>query len=303
MDPCETYIEAISLDVDGVLDEASRRALEEHLAVCPRCAARRAAFAALRDGLDGWEETPPDTLLPGIRYQIRRERGRSTGRWLRPRRVVPAAAVAVVAALLLITQDRLPWISGAPTSRDLSLTYSQEFDRGEAFLYEGKSESAPGGGENVFDANADSGGVSAASEPGTGISDDVVAPAAPFAAADAPPAANDGSRTAPYRAAISAPDDPELPESDDDEYTAEVTEASYAYVIRWEAAVPEELASLTRAEYNDRTEVIVPRPVAEVWWPAWSEAGAQREPEDVEVPPLAESDNVLVIFEKPSSSS
>ena len=89
----------------GALDPADRDAFEAHLATCPACAARVAEIAdlpALLSGIDRaqvldavLEETPalPDTVLPRLVREVRRERSRR--RWYA---VAGAAAAAAVAA-------------------------------------------------------------------------------------------------------------------------------------------------------------------------------------------------------------
>ncbi|MDR1157708.1 MAG: zf-HC2 domain-containing protein [Oscillospiraceae bacterium] len=320
MDPCEQYIEAISLDVDGCLDEAARRALEEHLAVCPRCTARRAAFAALHDGLAGWEETPPDTLLPGIRYQVRRTRGRRSGRW--PRRMAPLAAVAAVVALLLVMQERLPQIAYAPGTAQSDtkqapgegVFYAAKNDSDD-FTQEGGDGNAPGAALTSGDATGSAGGDVARSD----MTDAAVPPAAvpapsstmpdgapPMGRSAGPPVSEDVPQGEMNGGASDATNSLQPPAEMEAPgplamTTAVATPAPYAYVIRWAAAVPEELASLARVEYDDRTEIVASRMLVETWWPVWSEAGARRDVDDTEEM-SAESDDVpddvLVIFEK-----
>jgi hypothetical protein len=98
----------------GALDDAGRRAFEEHLETCPECRARVAEVrptAALLAGisLSALEDAGPvpDTLLPGLLARAGRERSR--------RRLVTAAlgavAAACVAALIVVL-----WPTGSPAS-------------------------------------------------------------------------------------------------------------------------------------------------------------------------------------------
>lgn len=90
----------------GALSSDERRAFEAHLAVCPDCAAAVRGLAGLPgllatvplaavedDGSGAGAEAPPDTLLPALVRQVRRET--RTRRWTVG--LVAASAVAVIA--------------------------------------------------------------------------------------------------------------------------------------------------------------------------------------------------------------
>ncbi|GGP63485.1 anti-sigma factor family protein [Saccharothrix coeruleofusca] len=89
----------------GVLDEREARAVEEHLATCPRCHDELAELRAMEEALG---EVPPEALLDGppedgdlllqrTLRQVRAERGGQ----VRRRRVGVGLAAAAVAAVVL----------------------------------------------------------------------------------------------------------------------------------------------------------------------------------------------------------
>ena len=81
--------------LDGTLDEEARRAVEEHVARCPACRRAVEEHRAVWRLLDAY--TPPEPSA-GFTASVLRARARA-GRVLRLRRVLTAAAAAVILAL------------------------------------------------------------------------------------------------------------------------------------------------------------------------------------------------------------
>lgn len=89
----------------GVLDEREARAVEDHVATCPRCRDELAELRAMEEALD---EVPPEALLDGppeggdllLQRTLRQVRAERGGR-VRRRRVGIGLAAAAVAAVVL----------------------------------------------------------------------------------------------------------------------------------------------------------------------------------------------------------
>jgi len=105
--------------LDGRLDAAERRELEEHLAACARCRDQLAALEAAREAVREALETPP--LPPGLEVRIldrldredaeRRSAPAAPPRWPAAGRWLPVAAGLAAATLLF-------WfLRGAPEPR------------------------------------------------------------------------------------------------------------------------------------------------------------------------------------------
>jgi len=86
----------------GALSPADRREFEDHLQVCPACASSVSELAGLPglmsrvsiDQLTAEPEPVPETLLPSLAREVRRER--------RQRRLVVGAAAAAAACLIAV---------------------------------------------------------------------------------------------------------------------------------------------------------------------------------------------------------
>ena len=89
----------------GVLDEREARAVEDHLASCPRCRAESAELRAVEEAMGG---VPPEALLDGppeggdllLRRTLRQVRSEREGRLRRRRAGLGLVAAAVVAVVL-----------------------------------------------------------------------------------------------------------------------------------------------------------------------------------------------------------
>ena len=60
---CERPRELFSAYLEGLLEPALRRAVEDHLAVCPDCRALLASLRTVNDTLAGWPELEPSPAL------------------------------------------------------------------------------------------------------------------------------------------------------------------------------------------------------------------------------------------------
>jgi hypothetical protein len=104
--------------VMGALDDADRLAFEAHLETCPECQARvteaRSTLGVLAGvtAADVEEQVPPmpDTLLPGLLRNVRRDRRKT--RWLTSG--LGAVAAAAVAALVIVVWPNGSGPSGPP---------------------------------------------------------------------------------------------------------------------------------------------------------------------------------------------
>lgn len=97
---CDEAREHLAAQLDGEIDGAPRRAVDEHLAECAACAAEREALARAWRLLDlaGTPPAVPDTFEARLRERIRAGEGRPRGRILGL--PIPAAAAAAAAVLL-----------------------------------------------------------------------------------------------------------------------------------------------------------------------------------------------------------
>jgi hypothetical protein len=121
----DPFIDWDAAYVMGALDPTDRRAFETHLSACPRCTAAVAELAGMPGLLAQvpveqmlaprvTPEPPPDTLLPRMAAEVRRQR--------RQRRVLnavaglTAAAVLVIGVLLATGGSGSPAPTGPPSS-------------------------------------------------------------------------------------------------------------------------------------------------------------------------------------------
>jgi anti-sigma factor RsiW len=107
---CEEARENLAAYLDGEIEGASRRAMDDHLAVCPACAAERRAQAAAWRLLDlSGPPAAPAGLEDRILARARAGGGGGGGRILRfP---VPVAAAA---AILLAAGGAVLFLKGGP---------------------------------------------------------------------------------------------------------------------------------------------------------------------------------------------
>lgn len=260
MIPCEDYLESISLLADGCLEGDAARSLEEHLAVCPECSARLEAFSALRETMSGWEETPPDTLAPGILYKIGLEK--KAGRSVLWRRLAPLGAVAAVLLLVFALESRLPKDS-APENKAL-LFGSEEaaqdmlFMAGEDDGLEQATEDAPASGGTEGSWGATYRGE-AEQDAGTDLNDEAGGPV-PTQAPEAT------GKTAETFSDISAAPD---------------GVSNIAANVRLNSnLVPDTLSGYTQTDRGDRIEIVIPAELFDELWPEWEAQGAVLETED-----------------------
>lgn len=97
---CEKALDWISLDLDGALTPQERRELEDHLAVCPGCAALARELAALHRVLPELEEEVPEGFHQAVMERVRAEKVQALpagrGRAVPWRRWLSLAAVCAV---------------------------------------------------------------------------------------------------------------------------------------------------------------------------------------------------------------
>ncbi len=312
MDTCENYQEALSLSADGLLDEAGQQALEAHTAVCPDCAARLEAFAALRDAMAGWEEIPPDTLTPGILYKLDLE-SRQRVHPIR-KKLIAMGSLAAVAVLIVALQGRLP--AQIQQIRDMfphgGATAPQPPADGNMFIMSDTRDQAMGGQaappategamtESSMDAPAmDNGGAAfKAPEPPDDTlrvmpDADAVPPDAAMAATATPRTAERDLQTAPAEGADTTPMPPEP--------SPAVKRAVTHYVntvVLSAAQVPEELAAFAQTDLGDRVEIVVTRSELAAVWPKLQEKGAAMTGEGIDD---VSSSNGLAVSEPPMAN-
>lgn len=101
---CDEARELLSAQLDGEVDEAEARALDEHLAGCQRCESERRRLEAVRSAFRALPvAAPPDDLGREVLDRIQREGGRLTGGRFAGRPASPrrrAAWVAMIATAL-----------------------------------------------------------------------------------------------------------------------------------------------------------------------------------------------------------
>jgi len=132
MSKCERYEALISAMLDGELTERERSELEEHLAICPDCAAMYAAFAEVSEALkaetDTLSEPLPAALHENIMAKVRMaEKAQKThGTIMRLRPILAAAACVVVLAgtLLALRNGVSMGKNAAPESAEAPALYS-----------------------------------------------------------------------------------------------------------------------------------------------------------------------------------
>jgi anti-sigma factor RsiW len=96
---CEEARENLAAHLDGEIEGAPRRAVDEHLAACPACAAERRELAAAWRLLDLVDAPPaPAGFAARLRDRAREGGGAPGGRLLR----IPLPAAAAAAAVLLV---------------------------------------------------------------------------------------------------------------------------------------------------------------------------------------------------------
>ena len=106
---CDEAREHLAAQLDGEIDGAPRRAVDEHLAECAACAAEREALARAWRLLDLADAPPatPGTFEARLRERIRAGEGRPRGRILGlPIPAAAAAAAVLLAAGLLALRPR-----------------------------------------------------------------------------------------------------------------------------------------------------------------------------------------------------
>lgn len=67
---CQQALELISLELDGFLEEADRKALEEHLSRCASCRLLREDLSMLHQALPGLEYSPPTDFAQSVLKQM-----------------------------------------------------------------------------------------------------------------------------------------------------------------------------------------------------------------------------------------
>ena len=70
MRPCEEYEDLISAFIDGVLPEADRERLMEHMASCPACQAYFDDQVAIHDAFVHGEAPAPERLASAVMAQV-----------------------------------------------------------------------------------------------------------------------------------------------------------------------------------------------------------------------------------------
>ncbi len=244
MDGCEVYLEAISESVDGLLEEPRQHELDAHLAVCPACRACFDAFSAQKSVMDHWEETPPDTLLPGILYKIDLEQ-----RQLRHPMRRRFGALASVAAAIVILVAVLPSVI-SPSSKDLSGA-----DSGGGFAMRDSLVERTTFGNNM-------------------------APESAMIYGDAPA---EGSMTASEKDGdLGMSFQTDVVGTPDAFLTSENAPVNTVYMVATE--VPSVLSSYTLTDTDACYEVVVPRSDFETIWPLLQEMGASQTGRGAESP-------------------
>lgn len=99
MGGCEQYAELIQGAVDGALDEAALRVLEEHLAVCEDCRRLYTAMEAVSQAVRDSALEPPKTLKTAVMRGVAARRRRSRSRLTRGLALAACLALVAVAAL------------------------------------------------------------------------------------------------------------------------------------------------------------------------------------------------------------
>lgn len=104
---CSDYEGLLAAALAGELSAAERRALDEHLAECPRCAAEAASLAEIWRGLGRLEETAPSPFLAArfermLSREIAAEATRDALAAAAPRRSPALAWAAGLAAALAV---------------------------------------------------------------------------------------------------------------------------------------------------------------------------------------------------------
>lgn len=101
MEPCDRYLEQISVCLDGALEEAERRELMEHLAVCESCQAYFDDQLAVQEAFSALESAAPEGFAAQIMEKIRAEDSpeRKTVRFPAWRRWAALAACCAVVCL------------------------------------------------------------------------------------------------------------------------------------------------------------------------------------------------------------
>lgn len=116
MEPCKEYEALISAAVDGEATEAERRALMEHLSRCEGCRETYTQTLLLRDAFSDWEEEAPESLLPSVMEQVRREPRQKKRR---RRSWMPLMAAAACLALIVVGFQMSGTLDPAVTSPPL----------------------------------------------------------------------------------------------------------------------------------------------------------------------------------------
>ena len=131
----DRFYELISLSVDGALDAAGQRELEDHLAECAECRELLALLTGVHKTLDLNIE-PPEALITGVMEGVERvSRTRGTVRVRRTGIFVGFAAAAAVLALAVLpksstvtTEDT---VGGEPAIASYSLEDGIPVDTGD----------------------------------------------------------------------------------------------------------------------------------------------------------------------------
>ncbi len=113
MNDCEKYEVLLPVYIDGELDEADSRALEDHLEACPFCSEALARYTELEDSLVSLKNDLPDpsrladAVVRRLKDVLKPKKKRSAVSFiLRARVLAPALTTAAVIASFIF-QDRL----------------------------------------------------------------------------------------------------------------------------------------------------------------------------------------------------
>ncbi len=106
MSNCNEYAELVALACDDLLTEAEQQRLNEHLEACPDCRALTKEYKRISDIISE-QESPPDTLTPGIMYKLTLPREKKGLRRFLPRGVALVAASVAIAFIFMDSRGML----------------------------------------------------------------------------------------------------------------------------------------------------------------------------------------------------
>ncbi len=110
MNSCSENRLAISMLLDGVLDDSQSEAIIEHLGQCPGCRAYYEDLLAIKQAFE--DVAPPEGLHKNIMHAVEASRFKRRGRWGRTLTGVACAALAVALGAKMLWPEFSGYISG-----------------------------------------------------------------------------------------------------------------------------------------------------------------------------------------------